>query len=141
MNRRLLRILAPPAVIAVFLGALFGLSFLFRAAFALPLFGGPELFLLAAVVASVLVIATLAELLPVHFRPKRFVIGFAAPVAFIGCAVVSNGIRTGEASMPDFLTLSIVLLISVAAGLLVHFCTKSASTLPPNTSLERTREG
>jgi hypothetical protein len=140
MNRRLLRILSPPAVFAVCFGVLVGLSLLFRAAFALPLLGGPELFLLVALVASVLVVAALAELVPTHFRLKRFVIGFAAPVAFFTCAVISSCIRAGGGSMPDLLTLSIMLLISVAGGLLVHFGTKSASTLPPNTSFERTRE-
>ena len=140
MNHHLFRILAPPAIYAACFGSLMGISLLVRAALGLPVLGGPEVFLLAAVVVSVLAVATLAELVPAHVRLKRFLIGFGAPVVFCSCALIASWIRTGESPRPNATSVWGILMVALAAGLLVHYGSKQKAGSPPNTSLERTRD-
>lgn len=140
MNARLRRVIVRPAVYAACFGVLFGLSLLVRVAFGLPAFGGPELFLWAVVVVATLTVAVLAEFVPATFRPKRFLLGFAALSSLFGCALAAYWVRTGDVLKLDSVSFWTALLLAVAGGLLVHFGYRNSQPSQPNQSPELTRE-
>jgi len=139
MNYRLRNVLMPTAQVAVAFGILVGVCFLIRATLSIPVFGGVELFLWAAISVTTFVVALAAEAIPGRFRPKYFVLGSLYSAVILGCAPIASWLRTGQSPSPDAATLWICGLFVFAAGLVFHFAAKRIVISPPNSSLERAR--
>lgn len=141
MNPRLRRILAPPAVMAICFGLLAALSLILRGILSIPLLGGPELSLWGAIVSATFAISIVAEAVSSSFRFKYFLLGSLGPAVFFFCALIGYRLRTGLYPHPDSVTVWVCVLISIVGGTAVHLSAKRKTGPPPNTSLERTREG